>query len=272
MAQDRMIVTPQAFTEEICGSDEIRSLPDFLDRVGRGTPWSIPLERLIRLNGNTRRGKVVNQQIESQLRQRGLVCTPAIEMADYYGVVVISDPRDELPRVESVASLPISAFRSELPNLISCGREMTARKVQTLMISYDISQVPVLSQDKKNLYGVITWKSIAQSRADMSNANASDLMGSAGHVASSAEDFLNLVQTIIQYEYMLYRAPDGRIDGIVTASDLAQAFNDSAGVFIQLQEVENRLRILLDRSSIPSLRAHLDPKRRELKLFRGQPT
>ncbi len=262
-------VEPKDFTEAMYDDPGCGGLNDFLEKVKRGEPWRIPTERLLRLNGNSRRGKIVNQEIDDQLKKRGLVCKPSVENADYYGQVIISDPRDELPEPETVASLPISAFRGELSHLISCGPEMSARKIQTLMVSDDLSQIPVLSGDKKNLLGVVTWRSISHYRGAMDDAKATDVMGPHGHVASSWDDFLDLVETIIAQEYVLYRTPDGRVDGIVTASDLAQAFNGTAGIYIQLQELENRLRILLDKSPIPKLQDHLDPKRRSMKKFRG---
>lgn len=268
MAAAENVTEPSTFTEEMY--DQVAGLGDFLKLVQKGKPWQIPTERLIRLNGNSRRGKYVNHEINEQLKARGLVCQPAVETADYYGTVVVSDPRDGLPTPAAVASLPISVFRREsATSLIACGPDMPAKKVQALMISHDYSQLPVLSGDKKSLYGVVTWKSIAQHRGNRDTATSTDIMGPRSHVASSSDDFLELVETIISQEYVLYRTPDGCVDGIVTASDLANAFNGTAGIYIQLQELENRLRILLDRSSIPTLKKHLDPKRRAMKSFRG---
>ncbi|MET4134752.1 CBS domain-containing protein [Pseudarthrobacter sp. PvP090] len=263
------VVEPQEFTEEMYSSPEVGGLNDFLTLVKKGAPWRISTERLIRLNGNSRRGKIVNQDINEKLKSRGLVCKPAVENADYYGHVFISDPRDELPEPETVASLPISAFRGDWPNLVSCGPDMPAKKTQTFMISDDLSQIPVLSQDKKTLYGVVTWRSIAQYRGNLDSARARDVMGPVSHVASSSDDFLELVETIIAQEFVLYRAPDGCVDGIVTASDLAEAFNGTAGIYIQLQELESRLRILLDKSPIPKLREFLESRRRDMVNFRG---
>lgn len=191
---------PRDFTEDMYEDPECGGLNDFLEMVKRGEPWHIPTERLLRLKGNSRRGKIVNQEIDDQLKKRGLVCKPSVENADYYGQVVISDPRDELPEPETVASLPISAFRGELVHLISCGPEMSAKKIQTLMVSDDLSQIPVLSGDKKNLLGVVTWRSIAHYRGSMDTAKATDVMGPHGHVASSSDDFLDLVETIIAQE------------------------------------------------------------------------
>jgi len=269
MADTAVSIVTRDFTEAMYEAPDMGGLNDFLALVKKGSPWRIPTERLLRLNGNSRRGRNVTEAINEKLKNRGLVCKPPIENADYYGHVFVSDPRDELPEPEDVASLPVSAFSGGGPYLISCGQEMAARKIQTMMIRDDISQIPVLSSDKKNLYGVVTWKSIALYQGVLDDAKATDVMGPQSHVAYSSDDFLDLVPTIIEREFVLYRAPDGRVDGIVTASDLALAFNGTAGIFIQLQEVESRLRILLDRSPVPHLRKSLDPKRRGMKSFRG---
>lgn len=223
-----------------------------MPRKKKGSPWRISTELLLRLNGNTRRGKHVNRAIDEHLRQFELVCRPTLENADYYGSVVVSDPRDELTTSETVVSLPISALAGPEPHLMYCGPEMAAKKVQTLMIAHDVSQIPVLYNDKKTIYGVVTWQSIAQFRGDLSVAYATDLMRpSSGHIASSSDDFLELSPTVVKQEFMLYRVPDDTIGGILTASDLAEAFQSATGIYIQLQEIETRLRILLDRSPIP---------------------
>lgn len=257
------------FTEEHFESNDIERIGDFFDLVKKGEPWRIPTERLLRLNGNYKRGKYVTKTINDKLKSKGLVCKPTIENADYYGYVVISDPRDELVTQEEVASLPLSAFPSEFGDLISSGPDMQLSKVQALMISNDISQLPVLSNDKKTLIGIVTWKSIAKSMSRKTDLTAKDVMTKAGHVASSDDDFLDLVDTIIEQEYVLYRVPDGRVNGIVTASDLAQAFDGTAGIYIKLQELENRIRILLDKASLPQLQEHLEPRRRNMQNFRG---
>lgn len=259
----------KVFTEEMYGSPEIAGLKDFLATVKQGEPWRIATERLLRLNGNVKRGRNVNMAINDALKVHGLVSKPSIENADYYGEVVISDPRDELRGSAEVVALPVSAFSGELRSLVYCGTGMTARKVQALMVGDDISQIPVLSSDRKSLHGVVTWRSLAQYRGDLGVATAEDVMGPRSHVVSSSDDFLDLVSTIIEQEFVLYRAPDGKVEGIVTASDLAQAFNGSTGIYIQLRELENRLRVLLDKSSIPDLQQHLEPKRRSMKRFRG---
>jgi len=257
------------FTSEMFDSDDFERLSDLLKLVKPGSPWKIPTILLLKLNGNSKRGKHVNGSINDALKERGLVSTPPIESADYYGKVVISDPRDDIATEYQSAALPLSAFPGELNGLRYFGRETTVAKVKATMVSLDISQIPILSTDRKTLFGVVTWRSLALAAGVVGSEPASSVMSNAGHVANSSDDFLELVDTIISQEFVLYRAPDGRISGIVTASDLAQAFESTAGIYIRLQELENRLRVLLDRSPIPKLQEHLDPRRRQMSGFRG---
>lgn len=257
------------FTEEMFASDDYQRVSDFLALIKPGNPWRIATDLLLKLNGNSKRGKYVNQAINDELKNHGLVSRPSIESADYYGDVVISDPRDEIAGRDDATALPLSAFPSDFEGLIYFGRETPLSKIKAKMVSLDISQVPILSSDQKQLHGVVTWRSLALSDDSQDSPVASAAMTKPGHVASSNDDFLELVDTIIAQEYVLYRVPDGRINGIVTASDLAQAFDGTASIYIRLQELENRLRILLDRSPIPKLQEHLEARRRKINNFRG---
>lgn len=269
MAQPAPDATVRTFTQEMNESGDYPRLADFLALIKTGHPWCIATDLLLKLNGNSKRGKYVNQSINEQLRSHGLVSLPSIENADYYGTVIISDPRDEIASRGDATSLPLSAFPSEYESLIYFGRETLVSKIKAKMVSLDISQIPILSSDQKQLHGVVTWRSLALVDSSQPNTPASSVMSMPGHVASSSDDFLELVDTIIAQDYVLYRVPDGRIGGIVTASDLAQAFDGTASIYIRLQELESRLRILLDRSPIPKLREHLEPRRRSTKNFRG---
>lgn len=259
----------QNFTREMFNSNDYQSVLDFLGLVKHGAPWSIDTELLLALNGNTKRGKYVIQTIDGLLRSQGLICTPSIENADYYGAVVVSDPRDRLPRRGEALSLPLSAFPSEFGGLIYFTKNAKVSKIKAKMVSYDISQIPILSNDLKHVLGVVTWRSLALAAEKAGDVSASEVMSPPGHVATSRDDFLDLVHTIIEQEYVLFRVPDGTVKGIVTASDLASAFNGTAGIYVRLQELESRIRVLLDRSSIPDLQQCLEPRRRDMAGFRG---
>ena len=84
-------------------------------------------------------------------------------------------------------------------------------------------------------------------------------MVDAGHIASSGDHFLEYVDIISDRGFVFYRKPGGSVSGIVTASNLARAFDDTVSPGTKLQELENRIRILLDKSSLPALKSHLAP-------------
>lgn len=52
---------------------------------------------------------------------------------------------------------------------------------------------------------------------------------------------------MVRYDYMLVRGEDNRITGIITASDLSIQFRQLSEAFLILSEIENTLRILVER-------------------------
>src|SRR5690606_7774192 len=76
-------------------------------------------------------------------------------------------------------------------------------------------------------------------------------------VAESSADLIDLVPRIIEDEFIYYRDPSGAIVGILTASDLAGAFQLNAGPYIRVGEIEARIRQILDKLPLPTLRKFL---------------
>lgn len=262
-------ITPQDFTEEMFDDPDMAGIEDFLAKVKVGTAWQITTARLLNLNGNSRRGKWVTREINQRLRQRGLICTPAIENADYYGTVVISDPRDHVRQSAEAVSVPLSSLQMSLGQLRHAGREMTVAKALSLMVSLDISQLPVLGSKQKTALGVVTWRGLAQRLAHGSAETVADVMEPPGRIAQSSDNVLDLVDTIMSRGFLLYTVPDGTVGGIVTVTDLVQSFNETTSLYLQLREIESRIRVLLDRVPLPKLKEHLEPRRQEKKEFRG---
>lgn len=235
------IVDATSFTED--DYDSVETLSEFLDLVKPSQPYSIPLERLLRLNGNLRRGKYVTQKINSELESRRLLSEPPIERADYYGTVIIHDPRDKV--APGPVGFPISALSQNEDDLVSAPPTERIGKIKTLMLMNDYSQIPII--DGKNLVGSVTWKSIAQKSDLHVDDEARKAMSSGGHVAESSDDLFELVPRIIAEEFIYFRDNRRQIKGIVTASDLAQTFQETTGHFLRIGEIENRLRALIDK-------------------------
>ncbi len=78
----------------------------------------------------------------------------------------------------------------------------------------------------------------------------------------------DVINIVAQYDYVLVRASDRRISGIVTASDLSLQFRQLTEPFLLLGEIENHVRRLIDsRFSVDELRECCDPDdtRREVQ-------
>jgi len=81
-----------------------------------------------------------------------------------------------------------------------------------------------------------------------------------GHVAESSDDLFDLVPIIVSEEYIYYRDNIQQIKGIVTATDLAQTFQDTTGYFLRIGEIESRLRGLIDKLPLTVIEEKSDKK------------
>lgn len=252
--QTDMSDLPRQFTQELW--DEAEGLSDLLSLVKAGEPWQISTPLLLGLVGYERRGRRAVSRIEGALRERGLAVSPPIKLADYYGSIVISDSRDERPH-RNVAGLPVSALNKSDQTLFYAGPEWSLEKVETTMIMHEFSQLPILTSKRDQLKGTATWASIAAARRNGKADTAKDAKVEGYFVAESSADLIDLVPRIIEDEFIYYRDPSGAIVGILTASDLAGAFQLNAGPYIRVGEIEARIRQILDKLPLPTLRKFL---------------
>ena len=152
---------PREYTQQMW--DEAEGLADFLNLIKAGEPWRIKTSMLLGLVGYERRGRRGVSRIEAALKERGLVVSPPIELADYYGSVVVSDLRDGVAR-KNVTGLPVSALGVAERTLYYVGPSWSLDKVETLMVMREFSQVPILTGKRDHLKGTVTWASIAAAR------------------------------------------------------------------------------------------------------------
>lgn len=70
------------------------------------------------------------------------------------------------------------------------------------------------------------------------------------------------IPAIVEHQYVLVRAPDRRIGGIVKTTDLSLQFRQLAEPFLLLGEIENHIRRLIDgKYTLDEVRSamHFDP-------------
>jgi CBS domain-containing protein len=138
----------------------------------------------------------------------------------------------------------------------------------TRMLSLDFSQLPVMTGERV-VKGVVTWQSIA-SRIGVGQAarTIADVM-EPWPEAKSEDSLFETLPTIERYGYVLVRASDQRIVGIVTATDVSVQFHKMTEPFLLTGEIENYVRRLLDgRFTVAQLRAFADPSRNKEKVNR----
>lgn len=238
------------------GPDELegREKADaFLKKVKHKQPKSVPVREFLGYWGYKRRGAYILRVINRELARRGLTSSPDIALADYYGELQILDQRDLAGYPEIEIGWPVSSILDVERDLVAVGPDESLSAIETLMIMNDFSQIPVMNKNRRDLYGSVTWRSIARWQGDASQATAKQVMESGGQSAKSSDSLLIHINRIIESEYLYVQDPTGLYVGILTATDLAEGFLATAGPFIKIGEIENRLRALVNQLPLPIL-------------------
>jgi CBS domain-containing protein len=143
------------------------------------------------------------------------------------------DPSFKIGKIINSESAPVSVK----PNA-------TLHQATTVMLANNFSQVPVMTTDRE-VKGVVSWTSIgARTAAGIDSSEVQAYMDEHREIPASATLF-DAIRVIRESDYVLVRASDRRIVGIVTASDIAMQFESISTPFLLLSEIENHLRTLI---------------------------
>jgi predicted transcriptional regulator len=138
------------------------------------------------------------------------------------------------------AGYRLSRLEAANKPVISIGLEDDISAAVTKMMLNDYSQLPVVNG--RDVRGVVTWAAIG-SRAI--------LQGAEGKVAQFMQPAIILeddrsifeaITNIVQHDFVLVRARDKTITGIVTAADLSLQFRTLTEPFLLLSEIETHVR------------------------------
>ncbi len=143
-------------------------------------------------------------------------------------------------------SLPHQSFRiGDLPcahagvDSVTSASDLTAATY--IMHTKNFSQVPVM-EDRYTVPGVVTWRSVAKMYAMGEEVSLANALVEDPPVVHAHDDFFSVLPTICEHGYVLVREGNGRISGIVTATDITQRFDVTAWPFFVVGEIEFRLR------------------------------
>ncbi|MFP8886242.1 MULTISPECIES: CBS domain-containing protein [Streptomyces] len=260
-------------------------------------PLTLSVRDFLGVWGFQRRYPAATEQIESDLEARGLVTVPPFTEGtlDSRIAVLAGGAEPDESGTSAVTRLSTSAHLTavgqaashaaghllaeeaetqtvayRVSNLASANRMPECVRVgdgigtaMTLMVLRGYSQLPVLDADGR-LRGVVSWESIGRARmadpgADLQAATVRALE------ADRSDDLLDWIGAIQQSGYVLVRDHDHKVCGLITASDLTVQFGTRVRPFVLVEEIEQRLRRVVDRC-IPLDRIRASQKERAARV------
>ncbi len=174
----------------------------------------------------------------------------------------VGEVREQLARPEPMTEIPVETptvtssritdptYRiGKLPAanqpIVSVTLDEDVTQAVTKMMKWDYSQLPIM-QGVRDVKGVISWRSIGSRLAlGAPCAKVRDCRDSHRGVSADTSLF-HAIPAIIEDGYVLVRADDKTISGIVTASDLSLQFQQLSEPFLLLGEIEQHVRKLIE--------------------------
>ncbi|WP_246725236.1 CBS domain-containing protein [Beijerinckia sp. L45] len=238
------------------------------DLIEGRAPPSLPIRTFMHWFGAQRRTAQNVETIERALADYGIRTVPnylniwvdtpiTFELAPAPGAAD-GDHDDKAPSADATGAgdAPTETKSSDDPSFriskiasanrppVSVKPNASLLEAVTIMIVRNYSQLPVMTTDRE-VKGVISWTSIGvRLAADARGSDVQAYMNEAHEIPASASIFAAL-KVIFDHDYVLVRAPDRKIVGIVTSNDIGQQFEESSTPFLLLGEVENHLRALV---------------------------
>jgi restriction system protein len=225
-------------------------------------PLTITTRRLMEAWGVTRRGSAVVDQIEADLAEKGLTARPPITTGSIDNTVTLlrtgAEPGPDQPLLtdedvpdEKAEQAPltyrINHLASAAGGVVSVSPGDVLNKAITLMVYHDFSQLPVLDELGR-LRGVVTWESIGRARMSGAPLTLAEVTTPDPLNLLDQSELLPWVPQIQQRGYAFVHDSQHKITGIVTASDLSIQFGVRVQPFVLLEELEQRLRRLINQA------------------------
>jgi CBS domain-containing protein len=208
-------------------------------------PVSIRIRHLLSLWGAQARGAVIVSRIRKELRDTGIRSDPDLASGyiDSSVRLVVADASTEPPSDVQEVSLTVGNLRAASQGVVAVRPDDPIEKAQTLMVLNDYSQLAVTSSSR-SVHGIISWESIGRFGMAKSLACVRDATMPAEEVRLD-DDLLPLLPRVAEAGYLLVRARDNCLSGVVTAADMTEEFDALASPFFLLGEIERRLRLVL---------------------------
>ncbi|TYK43412.1 CBS domain-containing protein [Actinomadura decatromicini] len=212
-------------------------------------PVELTVRELLGLFSERNRDPEIVGRIEAELRESELVCVPALLNGHLHSPVVVrtldaeEEPAADAPEQAPPAALCVGDLpTARLPEggLVCLAPSDSLEHARFVMLENFFSQLPVMSGPYM-LHGVVSWQSIALAHLRGRCETLTDATEPAPEVGIKAE-LLITIHDIARHGCVFVRDTDQKVTGLVTAADLSLEFGNLTGPFLQLGEIERRLR------------------------------
>lgn len=222
-----------------------KKFEDISSQIDKGvTPSRVTVRMILDWMGVSRRGNNVNWRVRRALERAGLETQPEFEWAYVHLPLKFVEVGSDEDRDSSSTIYRIDGLESANRKPVSVKPDSQLTKATTLMLTNDFSQLPVMTTER-DVKGTVSWKSIGSRLAIGKKCPLiRDCMDPAQVINAEASLF-EAINIISEHDYILVRAYDHTICGIVTASDLSQQFRDLSEPFLLIGECEHLIRRLI---------------------------
>ncbi|MEU7573374.1 CBS domain-containing protein [Micromonospora sp. NPDC049240] len=229
-------------------------------------PRSFTVREFIGLWGLEDRDRMATAQVEADLANHGLTTSPDFRAVSLDRIIrVVTPPEqdedesstegsaetaeaiaDELSEEGVDIGLTLENLFPHRMSLVSVPPSATFEEAITAMQINDYSQVAVLANSHQ-LYGSVSWESIAAAKHRNPNATFSDAIdrGARDRVFDYDRRLLDVLGTLQQHGFIFVRDDQRKISGIVTAADVVRKYDETATPFFLIGEIDQELRHLI---------------------------
>jgi len=252
-----------------------------------GSPDRMSVRELIGIWGAVGRDFGLNERVDADLDGYGMATEPdfrAGTLDDTVAIVIKQRETDKVmtlpeedvseleatsPQINVVASqgggawdhgLTIGNLPSASKKVTSVAPDATFEEAITLMLTEDFSQLAVMN-GPRDLKGAVSWKSIAKARNANPDAKLSAAIVKAEAVPYTA-DLISMLPVIEHEEFVFVHGPDRSITGIVTLTDVVEAYGQMASPFFMIGRIDQSLRHIVEATfTIKKITPLIDPDR-----------
>jgi CBS domain-containing protein len=227
-------------------------------RASSSSPLQIPIPDLLAYWNTKRRGRRITETINDDLANEGLQISPALNTLAPWESVQITRLPQKSTQVGEPVGIKIGSLEAakvwaagadpdklnSTPKIPSVAKESTLEVAQSRMLSAGVDQLPVMS-GKSTIAGAVSWRSIARARFVNPQATLRDAIVPAT-VVKAEDDLLTVIPLIVAEGFAFVRDGKNNLTGVVTTADLSRTFVTLTGPFLQIAEIERRLRKIID--------------------------